>query len=182
MIDQYDSVEEIVYRTIGERIRKIRKEKELTQSQIGSDDLTCISKDVISAIENGILFKTIKSFITDSEFVILCEVFNIREKSKIIFGQYEEEVIDLIYKIYKYVAYHLENIPSYLYWNEYCNVDSNIAISSQELYFSFRVIALYTFYKTYVIHTLETIRFDQSFSNSEIKKLQKHYDKLVNFF
>lgn len=182
MNNRYNSVEEIVYRTIGERIRKIRKENGLTQSQIGSNNLTFISKDVISAIENGKLFKTRKTFITDSEFVILCEVFNIREKGRIIFGQSEEEVIDLIYKIYRYVAYHLENIPDHLYWNEYCNADSNIALSAQELQYTFRFSALYTYYKMYLNHTLETKRFDQSFSDSDIKKLQEQYDKLINFF
>lgn len=168
MNNRYNSLEEIIYRTIGDRIRNIRNEEGLTQSQIGSDELTFINKDVISAIENGRLFKTRKTFITDDEFVILCKVFDIREKGRIIFGQTEEEVIDLIYKIYKYVAYHLDNIPMHLYWNRYCNDDSDIDLSSQELQSTYRFSALYTSYKMYINHTLNTHRFDQSFSNLTI--------------
>ncbi|WP_017547423.1 helix-turn-helix domain-containing protein [Salinicoccus carnicancri] len=181
MNGRYESLEDIVYRIIGKRIKYMRKKRGLTQSDLGSDELTFISKDVVSAIENGKLFKTRTTFITDNELSIISKVFNVKS-GKIIFGESSEEIDKLVFKFYQYVAYSLITIPSEIYWNEYCNTDSNINDCSIALQSTLQFSALYTSFRLYIEHIFKSGKQKEHFTNKDIEKFQKKYDKLIYFF
>lgn len=175
------SIESILYRKIGNRLKNKREANGLTQSEIGSYELTFIDRNIISKIERGELFKTRKTFITENEMDIFVSIYK-THKVQILFGKTSEEIEELIYELYMYIAYSFNNIPDNEYWNKYCNNDSNINKVAQKLERTLYFSALFSFYHTHFSCIYSKPYYNGEFNKDDIDWLKSNYDRLIDYY
>lgn len=166
-----------VYKIIGSRLKRKRVQFNITQSDIGTFDLTFIDKNIISSIENGKLFKTRRTFITDEEMLIFQYFFRIN-KGHIIFGESNQEIEDLVFKLYKYAAYNMISTSK----NEYCNDDIEIFQCGKALQEIFQFSPLYSCHQLYFGHLFFVDKHEEVLKKSTINMIYSFYNRLVLYF
>lgn len=166
-----------VYKIIGSRLKIKRVQFNVTQSDIGTFDLTFIDKNIISSIENGKLFKTRRTFITDEELLIFQYFFR-TNKGHIIFGESDQEIEELVFKLYKYVAYNMMHPLE----NEYVNSDEAVSKSGKALQEAFQFSALYSCYKLYFGHIFLNNKQMKVLKTATMNEIHSFYNELVLYF